>query len=74
MKSILLATVAGVLLTGNAIAESRSIYHQDDLALTKKDVNTAALHALRDDVNNAARACCCGATGAIRKAAITATA
>ena len=51
MKLILLATVAGVLLTGNALADSRSIYHQDDLALTKKDVNTAALHALRDDVN-----------------------
>jgi TolA-binding protein len=50
MRAILLATVAGVLLTGNAFAESRSIRHPDDLALARKDVNIATIGKLADQV------------------------
>jgi hypothetical protein len=40
--------VAGVLLTGNAFAETKSIYRPDDLVLARKDVSISRANASRD--------------------------
>ena len=51
MRTILLATVAGVLLTGNAIARDKCPMSNSDCQAARSDILEARKGALQDELN-----------------------